>query len=280
MTASRKQETLRDVRLVETLLSPCANFQITPQGRVDAVGPWTFISPRVINEHLIHYNLRGQTIARIAGTEVTVPPGALLWAQPGAKQEVHLPSGAARVAYIRFRFGAREIPRLRKNYLLCEQAYWADSLLAELAPARQHAGPLEPLRQRSVLAQLLCEILQRAFAPPTASGGLQPHQQRVCLEFIHENLARRYPVAELAKHCQLNPAYLTLQFQKSFGLTPQAYVKQARIRAAAGMLQETGRTISQVSDALGYNDVYFFSRQFRQVMGQSPRPWRAEHATG
>ena len=138
-------------------------------------------------------------------------------------------------------------------------------------------GRLEPLRQRGILAQLLCEVLQHAAAPPAILGGLQSHQQRVCLEFIHENLARRYSIAELAKHCRLNPAYLTLQFQKSFGMTPQAYIKQARIRAAAGMLLETGRTISQVSYDLGYNDVYFFSRQFRQVMGQSPRPWRADH---
>jgi AraC-like DNA-binding protein len=182
--------------------------------------------------------------------------------------------------YLRFQFGSRRRPRLRPDFILCEQAVWADSLLAELSLVRRRTERLESLRQRSVLAQLLCQILQHTGALPAETGGLQPHQQRQCLEFIHGNLARRYTILELARHCQLNPAYLTMQFRKSFGMTPQAYIKQARIRAAVGMLLETGRTISQVADDLGYNDVYFFSRQFRQVMGQSPRPWRAQHANG
>lgn len=275
-----KASVVSKVRFGERVLHPQAKVEITVSGRARANGPCTFVTPRVIDEHLIHYNTRGQTTAGVAGKPITIPPGALLWIQPGAEHEVHLPAGRATVAYIRFRLGARPFPRLRKNSILCENARWADTLLAELRPARQRSGPLEPLRQRSILAQLVCEILQYGAAPPSRTAGLQPHQQRQCLEFIHENLARRYAVAELAKHCQLNPAYLTLQFRKSFGLTPQAYIKQARARAAAGMLLETGRTISQIADSLGYEDVYFFSRQFRQVIGQSPRPWRERHAPG
>lgn len=277
MSGSEKRTIFTETRLVEILLSPRTKVEITTQGLAHAVGPCTFVSPRVIDEHLIHYNERGQTVARVAGKDVTIPPGALFWAQPGAEQEVHLPRGTSRVAFIRFRFGRRDCPRLQPDFILCERAVWADELLAELRPSRQRPTPLEPLRRKSILVRLVCEILQHAGTPSVRSGGLQPHQQRQCLQYIHENLARRFSIAELAKHCQLNPAYLTRQFRKSFGVTPQTYIKQARVRAAAGMLQETGRTISQVADDLGYVDVYFFSRQFRQIMGQSPRPWRARH---
>ncbi|MBN1555268.1 MAG: helix-turn-helix transcriptional regulator [Phycisphaerae bacterium] len=277
MPSSNPRTIVTETRLVEMLLQSRSTLDLSSRGRAEAVGPCTFIAPRVIDEHLIHYNRRGQTAARIAGKEIVIPPGALLWVQPGARQEVRLPRGEACVAYLRFRFGSRRCPRLQANYILCERASWADSLLRELSLGRQHGGSLESLRHRSILAQLLCEILQLADAPPAGLGGLQPHQQRRCLEFIHDNLARRYSVAELAKHCQLNPAYLTMQFRKSFGMTPRAYIKQSRVRAAAGMLLETGRTISQVADDLGYNDVYFFSRQFRQVTGQSPRFWRRQH---
>jgi transcriptional regulator GlxA family with amidase domain len=48
-----------------------------------------------------------------------------------------------------------------------------------------------------------------------------------------------------------------------------------RIQRAATLLSESSLTISQIADAMGYRDVYFFSRQFKQKMGQSPRTYRS-----
>jgi AraC-like DNA-binding protein len=267
---------VNEIRLVEMLSNPRTRFEVTACGCAAAPGPHTFIKPRRIDEHLIHYNVQGCTEARVAGRQLTVSPGSLLWVQPGAEHEVHLPEGRATVEFVRFRFGADRCPRIRKGCVLCKSAPWARLLLEELHPARGRVGPLESFRRRSILVRLMCEILQYSSAVSAVSDGLQPHQQRRCLEFIHENLSRRYPVFELARHCQLNAAYLAMQFRKSFAITPQLYIKQARIRAAAGMLQETGKTISQVAYELGYSDVYFFSRQFAQVMGLSPRNWRSK----
>jgi AraC-like DNA-binding protein len=35
-------------------------------------------------------------------------------------------------------------------------------------------------------------------------------------------------------------------------------------------------TVSQIAEALGYSDVYFFSRQFRQRTQMTPTQWRAQ----
>jgi len=47
-----------------------------------------------------------------------------------------------------------------------------------------------------------------------------------------------------------------------------------RLERAVTLLRESSQTISQISDALGYRDVGFFSRQFKQKMGFSPAMFR------
>jgi AraC-like DNA-binding protein len=41
------------------------------------------------------------------------------------------------------------------------------------------------------------------------------------------------------------------------------------------LLSQSALTISEVADRLGYRDVFFFSRQFKQHNGLSPRQFRA-----
>ena len=47
------------------------------------------------------------------------------------------------------------------------------------------------------------------------------------------------------------------------------------VSRARQLLAETGLTISQIAEALGFRDVFFFSRQFTQRTGQTPSAYRA-----
>ena len=49
----------------------------------------------------------------------------------------------------------------------------------------------------------------------------------------------------------------------------------ARLARARQLLAETGLTISQIAETLGFRDVFFFSRQFTQRTGQTPSAYRA-----
>jgi AraC-like DNA-binding protein len=52
---------------------------------------------------------------------------------------------------------------------------------------------------------------------------------------------------------------------------------ERRIRRAAALLVEDERPIGDVASALGYADLFLFSRQFSAVMGVAPRVWRVRH---
>ncbi len=47
-----------------------------------------------------------------------------------------------------------------------------------------------------------------------------------------------------------------------------------RIRSAAARLADSTLNVSEVATEHGYRDLTLFSRQFRQIMGTSPRAYR------
>jgi AraC-like DNA-binding protein len=64
-------------------------------------------------------------------------------------------------------------------------------------------------------------------------------------------------------------------FAKVTGRRPQEWIIEARLARARQLLAETGLTVSQIAEALGFRDVFFFSRQFTQRTGQTPTAYRA-----
>ncbi len=52
------------------------------------------------------------------------------------------------------------------------------------------------------------------------------------------------------------------------------FVVQARINRGRILLTESSLTVSEIAAALGYDDIYFFSRQFKAKTGVSPTAFR------
>ncbi|MES2819828.1 MAG: AraC family transcriptional regulator [Pseudomonadota bacterium] len=89
-------------------------------------------------------------------------------------------------------------------------------------------------------------------------------------------------------HGALNLDQLAAQFKLSrfhFAKTYRALTGQAPIQAfiqlkmahACRLLDEGGQGIRQVAEQLGYEDIYYFARLFRKVVGIAPGQYRALH---
>jgi len=52
---------------------------------------------------------------------------------------------------------------------------------------------------------------------------------------------------------------------------------QLKMAHACRLLDEGQQSIRQVAEQLGYDDVYYFSRLFRKVVGMAPSHYRALH---
>ena len=79
-----------------------------------------------------------------------------------------------------------------------------------------------------------------------------------------------YDVASVAG---LNEKYFSAKFKKEMGVTFLEYLSNIRMEAAKNLLKKTDMKISDISEAIGYNNVEHFVRMFKKRVGTSPKEW-------
>ena len=97
---------------------------------------------------------------------------------------------------------------------------------------------------------------------------------RSVIEKIESSLETPFSVAELASSANMSESHFRRSFKQCFGLAPQEFVVQQRLRRAAKLLTETDRTIALIALDCGFGDQSHFSRQFRRFFGYPPRSYR------
>jgi AraC-like DNA-binding protein len=261
--------------MIRAFLDPKCRVEMKTQGRVVCGRDWT-LGPRAIPQHLIYYLESGALAGTISGRDFRLDPERVFWLQPGVRHQfaLHSTGDEARVFFFRFYAGRNRPLRLAENYLVFPPDPSLKIFFAEMLHEENTFGKMQDTGLRSRLGLLSCRLFSAGNGHKKGKPGLQKYQQLSAAAFIRENIGSRFTLAHLAAHLGLNPDYCSRQFKRSFGLTPQAWIKRERIKTAASYLLESPLTATQAAEKLGYDDIYFFSRQFKEVMGVSPRQWR------
>ena len=79
---------------------------------------------------------------------------------------------------------------------------------------------------------------------------------------------------QLAERLNISPSTLRRRIVAATGTSPHGYLLQCRSAHARALLGGTDLPIKTIAKRLGYRDVYFFSRQFRQQVGTPPAVYR------
>jgi AraC-like DNA-binding protein len=89
-------------------------------------------------------------------------------------------------------------------------------------------------------------------------------------EFLNEKLT----LGAIASEKGLSPSQFSLVFRRKTGRSPMDYLIHLRIQKACQYLDNTDLRIKEIASKVGYDDPYYFSRVFRNVMGTSPGKYR------
>lgn len=117
-------------------------------------------------------------------------------------------------------------------------------------------------------------VLAEVDAAPQGGAGEQARRIAAVCEAMRQEPALSWSVAAQARRCRWHPDHYARVFAQLRGCGPQEYAIRLRCELAAARLRSDDASIGEVAAALGYADPRFFSRQFRQRFGRSPRTWR------
>lgn len=122
----------------------------------------------------------------------------------------------------------------------------------------------------SLVSLIITELINHAPINDT-----HKNQQYVLpiLKYIEENY-NSISLKQTAHNFGLNPDYLSKILKKKTGSSFQEILIQQRIIVAKNLLSQSSLSISEVSQEVGYENITFFYKKFKEHTGQSPLSYR------
>jgi len=93
-------------------------------------------------------------------------------------------------------------------------------------------------------------------------------------EWLHKNFQRSFPLESLASRVGMSLRNFVRRFKQATGDSPIIYLQKLRIAAARHMLESNHRSVQEVSEAVGYQNVAFFRSLFQRHTGSSPSAYQ------
>ena len=145
-------------------------------------------------------------------------------------------------------------------------------LISEETSARR---PGRELVLERLVEVVLLEALR--FRPAAAASqergllaGLADPALARALRRLHDDVARRWTVADLARTAGMSRAAFAERFTRTVGMPPMEYLLEWRIAIAKDVLRRDRTPLTQVAEMIGYQSASAFSTAFTRHAGCSP----------
>lgn len=94
------------------------------------------------------------------------------------------------------------------------------------------------------------------------------------VDLMNESVEGHLSLDQLAVAAGLSVSRFSTVFKNKTGLSPIDYFNNLKMRHACHYLDSTGLSIKEVSEAIGIDNQYYFSRLFKKTVGIPPREYR------
>lgn len=139
---------------------------------------------------------------------------------------------------------------------------------AQLAFAMHDAlvrGDATEIERATLVAETLSEII--GTTPPSSRRA--PRAVRRARAFLHDTLADKITLDDLAEHAALDKFHLVRAFRSEVGLPPYEYLIYLRVSRARELLR-CGARVAEAAQAVGFYDESQLHRHFRRIIGVTP----------
>ena len=93
-------------------------------------------------------------------------------------------------------------------------------------------------------------------------------------DYIHQNYNKKLSIESISKVVSLSPIYLCRFFKEITGQTITEYINHFRLAQAAALIKTTDKKLLDVALETGFNNLSYFSNQFKRYMGVTPSEFK------
>lgn len=130
----------------------------------------------------------------------------------------------------------------------------------------------EKLQMELCFAQLFVE-LSYALGRQGENENLQNRQSQL-LKYINRNFEREMNIEQLSREFGISSRSVRKYFEEVLGISCSDYITMLRMEKSKELLWNTGKSITDISAAVGYGSSQYFSKVFHKYTGMTPSKFR------
>ena len=170
-----------------------------------------------------------------------------------------------------------------------DSTHFVAPLLEKISIEHEHQSNRWEMVVSLGLQELLVKLSRHWIKGRTKSNGngsadpLEKMQEVRAI--VHDQLGIQWRGSDMAKMCNLSESRFAFLYKKCFEVSPMEDLISKRIRHASILLSDTHRSIAEVAEESGFEDLQYFYRAFKKRIGTTPKnlrkrnsassPWRA-----
>ncbi len=147
--------------------------------------------------------------------------------------------------------------------------YQAAETLDQMITGREKGRPTLCIRPTHVAARQSTDVL-----------AIEDREVLAALRFIRRCRRLNIGVQQVVERTRLSRRALEQRFRSVLGHSIHDEIQRVRVDLLARMLAETGQSVTEIAQALGFSDASHASRLFHKVKGISPMTYRRQYQHG
>jgi AraC family transcriptional regulator of arabinose operon len=266
---------MKTVKLTITRQAPLAHFQFSHLGLHEKMRRGMVDRPEGTQNYLFMLFHSQVEVKTSNGPEVWSSPSLMAWTPPDGHYYGNID---APWEHSWFHCSGREIRPilqacrfpLRKRIPIGDPSVMEHFLLNVISELSDW-NHIDSRILRNLFENFVRETMRQAFqkreqVAPERLLGIRSH--------LEQNFNQRIRLKDLAHRVGWSEPHLCTEFRRYFGIPIMQFVLQLRMSQATYLLRDHGRRVGEIADAVGYPDLFTFSKMFKRHFGFSPRTFR------
>ncbi|MGX8790653.1 AraC family transcriptional regulator [Oceanobacillus sp. M60] len=229
---------------------------------------------------IFQYTLHGNGAISIGDTTHELTKGDAFFIDVPSDHRYYLPADAEEWEFIFFTITGTEAAKLyqqitKKHGHLFQLSIHSSPVnyIFNTLKRIETAGISHGYKASSCAYSFLMEFLGYLEYNQQQSKAIPPSISKA-IEFIENHYSEDITLDEIVSVSGLSKYYFTRQFVKSINETPIRYLTKIRMKKALHLLITEKKSIEDIAKEVGYTSSNYFSKVFKQTIGETPSNYR------